>query len=432
MSSDADRNIRRFIAFRVFFNARFYYPVIAVMFVDYGLTLAQYAALNVAWAISIVCLEVPTGAIADRIGRHKMVVLAAGLMLIEMAVLSLAPVGRSVWLFAAFLGNRVLSGAAEACASGADEALAYDSLSAEGRDGEWPQVLERLARWQSAAFVVAMITGALVYDPRFVQTIAHAVGIAGSFEQQTTVRFPAILTFGMAIGALWSALGMQEKVARHHDHSTWRAIGDAGRWILRTPVALSLILAGLCFDSIVRLFMTFESSYLRLIGIPEYLFGVVGAALAGIGFVMAPAARWMVENWSAGTNFVILGVTIFGGLAGLALAWPIYGVAFPLVLGAAMSLLAFFLSHYLNAEVNSARRATVLSFKSLALNLAYGGIGIGFGLLMRALRGSHGTESDDAIFGHALSWLPGFFAVTCALLAIAWRLARRPATARKA
>ena len=47
-------NVRLFLAFRLLFNARFYYPVLAILFVDLGLTLDQYALLNVAWAVSIV------------------------------------------------------------------------------------------------------------------------------------------------------------------------------------------------------------------------------------------------------------------------------------------------------------------------------------------------------------------------------------------
>ena len=63
------RNIPLFIAFRVFFNARFYYPVLGVLFLDLGLSLEQYATLNVIWAVTILLLEIPSGALADVIGR---------------------------------------------------------------------------------------------------------------------------------------------------------------------------------------------------------------------------------------------------------------------------------------------------------------------------------------------------------------------------
>ena len=40
------RNLPLFIIFRLLFNARFYYPVFAVIQLDYGLTLPQFAILN--------------------------------------------------------------------------------------------------------------------------------------------------------------------------------------------------------------------------------------------------------------------------------------------------------------------------------------------------------------------------------------------------
>ena len=171
------RNIPLFVAFRVLFNARWYYPVLGVLFLDFGLSIQQYALLNVAWAVAIVGLEVPSGALADQLGRKRMVVFAAILMVVEMAVFAFAPRGNPSLLFALFLVNRVLSGAAEASASGADEALAYDSLVVDGRADEWPRVLERLMRWQAAAFFITMMLGATFYDARFVQSVLDGLGL---------------------------------------------------------------------------------------------------------------------------------------------------------------------------------------------------------------------------------------------------------------
>jgi MFS family permease len=111
------RNLPLFIAFRVLFNARFYYPVLGVLIMDLGLTLEQYALLNVIWAGTIILLEIPTGALADVIGRKRVVVLASMLMVAEMVVFAFAP--RGDWMFWFLVLNRLLSGAAEACASAA-------------------------------------------------------------------------------------------------------------------------------------------------------------------------------------------------------------------------------------------------------------------------------------------------------------------------
>lgn len=40
-------NLRRFIIFRLLYTARFYYPVFTILFLDYGLTLEQFAILNI-------------------------------------------------------------------------------------------------------------------------------------------------------------------------------------------------------------------------------------------------------------------------------------------------------------------------------------------------------------------------------------------------
>ncbi len=174
----AIRNVRLFIAFRVFFNARFYYPVFTILFLDFGLTLEQFALLNAAWAASIVLLEVPSGALADTIGRRNLLIAAGILMVFEIALLCFVPLGNPDLLFGVFLVNRVLSGAAEAAASGADEAIAYDTLKNEGDARDWPRVLEKQMRIQSIAYIGAMSIGAAVYDPG----VDAAIGKCGGAE----------------------------------------------------------------------------------------------------------------------------------------------------------------------------------------------------------------------------------------------------------
>ncbi len=146
-------NVRLFITFRVLFNARFYYPVFSILFLDFGLTLSQFAILNAVWAATIVLCEVPSGALADTIGRRNLLVFAGSLMVTEIAIWAFVPRDNLSLLFWAFVINRILSGMAEAAASGADEALAYDSLKQHGDIEQWGQVLERQIQIQSAGFV---------------------------------------------------------------------------------------------------------------------------------------------------------------------------------------------------------------------------------------------------------------------------------------
>src|ERR1700720_1371360 len=210
-SSDAaNRNWRRFVLFRVLFNSRFYYPVLAVLFLDLGLSATQYTLLNFAWAIAIVCTDLPAGALADRIGRRPLVVAAGAAMVIEMVVLSVAPTHGGTLLFLLCLANRLLSGIAEGLASGADEALVFDSLAESGRSAEWPHVLDQVTRWQSVGLVIAMLVGGAIYDPGFMNAIASALRFPVGFTQSTTLRFPILLNLLTALLALLVVLGMRE------------------------------------------------------------------------------------------------------------------------------------------------------------------------------------------------------------------------------
>jgi MFS family permease len=415
-------NIRCFLAFRLLFGVRFYYPVFAVMFIDFGLSVGQFAVLNAVWAATIVLCEVPSGALADAVGRRTLVVTAGALMVAEIAVLCMTPLGDNRWVFAAFLLNRVLSGLAEALASGADEALAYDSLKASGRAADWPQVLATLMRWNALGFVAALTLGALVYDATALQALLGQLGWNVVLEAQTTLRFPLYLTLITALGAWGAALGMTESAERTpHAPGLLPAITDAlrltlatGRWILATPLAWVIIAGGLWVDHLCRLFVTLNSAYFRLIGWPDASFGLIGSGIALLGFAVA---RWVpaLNQRSPRFNFALLTTLCLLGLAGAAWVLPFgWGLVPAALIHIALLLNGYWVSHYLNVVTDSSRRATVLSFKGLAFNLAYGGIGLLYAGLLTLLRGA-GPVSEETVFRASLPWIFSYGVGTCLL-----------------
>jgi MFS family permease len=428
--SDADRNWRLFLWFRVLFSARFYYPVLAVLFLDLGLTATQYTLLNVAWAAASLLSDVPAGVLADRIGRKPLLIAAGCCMVAEMAILCVAPRDGGVALFLFCLANRILSGLAEGLASGADEAIVYDSLAERGRTGEWNMVLEQLTRWQSVGFVVAMLAGGAVYAPGFVNGALSLLGMHASLDQATTLRFPVVLTLLSAVGVLLLAVNFREPLRRnphaledaegHHAASVAGAFAfviQAGRWLLGNPLALFVVCAGFVLESCVRLFLTFSSSYFRLIDIPEIAFGVLGAAMGGIGFFVSPWARRLVSTRSINSSFTIIGMIVLTGLVGVALHPPYWGVIFGFLLGGAMTLIGFSVSTYLNTLVDSHHRATVLSFKGLAFNFAYGGISLLFALALRFVPGA--TAQDQ--LANAFALVPCWLVLVWILLLVGFR-----------
>ncbi len=430
MSASLRRNIPLFVAFRVLFHARFYYPVIGVLFLDLGLTLEQYALLNVIWAVVIIVLEIPSGALADVIGRKRVVVVAAALMVVEMAVFAFAP--RGAWLFWLLVLNRILSGAAEACASGADEALAYDSLPEADRKTTWPRVLESLMRWKSGGFFVAMVSGAVLFDQSL---MASLLGWTGWIPAPgATVRWPVYATLVTSILCLFVALNFREPPSqghgsRHPVGRAWQNVIEGAVHVFTSRRILFLMVAALLIDSFVRIFLTFASNYYRLIELPPFVNGMLGSALALLGFAVAPLAKRMVAHRGVVTNYAAVAALVLVGLAGTALAWRFWGAWVVVPLGVAMSMLQFFTSTYLNQWTDSHVRATVLSFRGVAFNLGYAIAGILFAQLTAHLRATHPTADENTVFGLSLTWLPpAFFA--CGILL--WLALRWTSNARRA
>ncbi len=431
-------NIRAFIAFRILFSTRFYYPVFTILFLDFGLSLEQFALLNAAWAVTIVLFEVPSGALADVIGRRNLLVFASLAMVFEMGLICIVPRSNISVLFYVFLLNRILSGIAEAAASGADEALAYDSLVNEGDRQQWGTVLEKEMRYKSIAFIVAMSIGAAVYDPSFMNRVLDLLGVNIVLSQDITIRFPLYLTFGVSLLALLSTLKMKEtniidtsicvdfKTCEQSVGSAFKLAFKAGKWVLETPAALVIIFSAMVFDHIIRMIVTFNSQYLRLIDIPEVFFGLITAGFSVIGIFIPRIAKQMAETNTPQKNLAVTAFAAVIAMFGMAMFLPFWGLVPVLILFGSFALVRFFTSYYLNDVTESNQRATVLSLKGLVLNAAYGLIGILYSLLATfersgLLLSQPGLKDDTLqadIFKNAFAWFPWYFILAVFLLAL--------------
>lgn len=424
--ADLTGNPRRFVLFTVFYNARAYYPVLAILFLDLGLTLDQFVLLNLIWAATIFLFEVPSGALADTIGRKKLLITAAVLMVVEMSCLLLAPRNGGALLLTLCVINRVCSGLSEACASGADEALAYDSLPEDERADAWDKLLATTMRWRSLGFVIAMVLGGLIYDPAPInRLLPENLHLSADLAH----RLPVAVVLCQALVCLVVSLRMVEP-PRHASHDVGGTLSSAfkltlgtARWVFTNPKTLVVVLIGLTIDSIVRNFATITSSYYRLIELPEWTYGFIGAALGLLGWFVPGIATRLNNRFSTLGNLGIAAGLALLGLTALIPAWPVYGILPAMLLMTMMGYLGFTVSRALHAEADSAKRATVLSVKGLAFNLGYGLFSLGFSRLL-----SHFPDQPSgAALRSALFWeVPAFAAVTLLLFASAnFLLARR-------
>lgn len=146
--------LARIYAFNFFDRFILIFPLYTVMFVDAGLTPAEIGVCLTAWSLTSFALQVPSGVIADRWSRRRILALA------QLA----RAAGFVVWLFNphfwGFLVGLVLWGIKSAFTSGTYEALLFDELKARGQAADYTRIFGRTRAVQSCAVLAAALGAA--------------------------------------------------------------------------------------------------------------------------------------------------------------------------------------------------------------------------------------------------------------------------------
>ncbi|RYG32441.1 MAG: hypothetical protein EON93_11225 [Burkholderiales bacterium] len=237
-------------------------------------------------------------------------------------------------------------------------------------------------------------------------------------------RLPIAVVFcqGIACVIITSRL---EETPRHEEGTTAERCRAAFRLTMRTAkmafttrsIAV-IIIGGLLIDSVARNFATVNSEYFRLIGIPEWAFGFIGAATGLMNFFVPEIARKLNARFSPLGVLGVAGTLAVIALALLAPAWPWFGILPSMMLMTLLGLVGFTVSRHLHGCAESSQRATLLSVRGLAFNIGYGSVSLGFSLLLARMRELHGGDA----FRQALMWQLPAVAVMIALFFLwAWR-----------
>lgn len=350
-ASPVGRNLRLLFLFWFLREFQLWIPVwIVFLTQERGFSFTQVTAAEGLYLVGVMALEVPTGAVADRFGRK--VSLGLGAVSLASSVTIFAFTSSPVVLFVSFAWWAVAS----TLMSGADLALLFDTLKAGGREHEY----ERLAGRGTA-----VTWGAVGLATLFGGPAAAWLGI------RATVLIGAATCVAAAVAAF--ALREPPREAREGAGGTRsyvRSIGAAFRevWanrLLRLVVLLGAVMvAGLeTVHYLVQPYLLAAGievgAWFSLLQVPLFAAGMAGALLAGRVEAKLGAVPGMLAMGAGGA--AMLGV--------LALApnlWA-YG-ALPAAM-AAGSCIWPLLTGAVNRQVDSERRATVLSIGSMGLSI---------------------------------------------------------------
>ena len=134
-----------------------------VLYLAYwGLNMAEIGvAEGIYHATSIIC-EIPSGAVADLLGRKRSMVLSRLCIAISCVIMLFA---RSFWFFAL---SFVVQALGNNLNSGSEEALVYDSMKAAGQEAHYMRVCGRLNMLIEVSQGIATVAGGILAEFSYV------------------------------------------------------------------------------------------------------------------------------------------------------------------------------------------------------------------------------------------------------------------------
>jgi hypothetical protein len=348
------------------------FPVYALLFVAHGLSGAQVSSLFVAWSVTTMVLEVPSGVIADLVPRRLLLVVAA--------VVNGA--GYALWVawpsYPGFFAGFLLWGISSALQSGTFEALVFDELDSVGQAHRCPQVLG----WSTAAALTAASLATLAAAPLIALGGIELTGwvSAGACGAQALVAgtLPRAARRVASDGPVLRGAGHLSPArpgawARRYLNTLRTGLAEAttAPRVRRAVLLVAALYGFLAFDEYFGLVFADLGASDPLVAV---LFAVTAGAQALGGVLAGPADRLSSPALGCLTaaSAVALGA---GALSGL---WP---AAIGIALGyGALQLVLVLAQARLQATVTGPARATVTSVAGLGSEVLATTLYVGFGL----------------------------------------------------
>ncbi len=335
--------------------ASFIWGINTIFLLDAGLTNLEAFAANACFTAGMVLFEVPTGVVADTVGRRASYLLGTVTLTVStLLYVLLWQIGAAFWAWA--LVSAVL-GLGFTFFSGSLEAWVVDALTATGFTGEMESVFGRGQVVTGAAMLAGSVAGGLIAQETSlgVPFLLRGVVLAVMF----VVAFKVMRDIGFTPAGTRRPLAAMRVVASASIDHGWRV--PAVKWLM----VESLVTGGVAIYG----FYALQPYLLELYGDPHaYLIaGLSAAIVAGgqmLGGVLAARIRGRFRHpASALIAIAAAGAVTIGAIALVDSFWAVIGlsVLWALLFSAAMPIRQTFL----NRMIPSPQRATILSFDSL-------------------------------------------------------------------
>lgn len=346
-----------------------------------GVDKHSYGLLAAIHALSIIFLEIPSGYLADAIGRKKTLIIGALLGVLGFVIHSLS------FDFSGFLVAMITLGIGQSMISGSDSALLYETLAAMKKEGDY-----------------AKYEGRVIALGNFMETAGAPLG---GLLAVASLRYPFIAQAAVALVAVPAALTLVEPGRDadkgHRKGRTFNLLPELKRSLLLDRRLLLLVF----YSALIG-----TGTYTMAKAIPYWYQETLQSSLAELGFfwsalnlstALFATYAYRVERKINRLNFMAgIGLVVSLSFFSLAFASEYVAIALLFLFYCCRGLATPILKNYINDHTDSDIRATVLSVRMF---LVY--------LLFAALFPAMGWVGDSAAWSSALMLAGGFFTLLC-------------------
>ncbi len=317
--------------------------------------------------------EIPTGAIADILGKKKAVIIAFGLGVAGNLMQAFAP------NYVILMLSVVTMTIGGAFYSGSLEALVYDSLKEAKKSDAYQKVIGRMTTMQNLGMAVAGITGGFLYSintslPFIFVAIAYAVGLYLSLG----LTEPKIDSEKYS----WKKFFLQNKEGFNQLFANKKMSYLALLFLV--PGAFMIATENMINDA-TAIQLGFNSRGLGIFTTILYLFGILASE----------KSEWIVKKLNSKIIYITLIVLYVITLLLMPIASFAIGALLLLLRYGAATVYSNYESVRINTMIDSKYRATTLSTFSLIRNIPYVIAATYVGLMLT----QHGAKLFSLYFG---------------------------------
>ena len=327
-------------------------PFMIPFYQDNGLSLSEISVLKAIYSVSIVVLEIPSGYLADVLGRKRTLIMGSVLGFLGFFTYSIS------YGFVGFLIAEIILGFGQSLISGADSAMLYDTLEDLNKKDEYVKYEGRVISIGNLAETIAGIVGGLLVGislrfPYIAQTVVAFISVPASILLIEPKRNTKVLNFGIKY-----ILNIVKYSLIDNKELRWNIIHSS------IIGAATLTMATLVVQP-----------YLLQIEIPLFYFGIIWPALNLIVCLVALYAYKIEHKLKKPKSLLLISIFIPFGFIVLSQVISYWGILILVVFYIFRGFATPVLKDYINQLTDSNIRATVLSVRNFVIRIFFALIG---------------------------------------------------------